>query len=253
MSELAIKRWAGVVINVLFPPRCTFCGVDVVDLDGNKSSPSSNDPLLCEQCLSATLPTVNFCRRCAMPIREADQAEDCNNCRHQRFHFESAVALNVYEGRMREIVLCTKKVVYEPLTAALGILLARRFRDQFLLPDLIVPVPMHWTRRMLRGGNSAEILAGSMVAQLRLPAALDLLACRRKTNKQGTLLPNERVRNMRGAFTVSRTYDIRDAHILLVDDVMTTSATANEAAKLLRQHGAAKVSVAVIARGVGIQ
>ena len=188
-----------------------------------------------------------------MPVREPETADKCNNCRRLRLYFDNAVALNVYEGRLREMVLCTKKVAYEPLTAAMGTLLARRFREQFSTADLLVPIPMHWTRRMLRGGNSSEILAGSMVIQLNLPTAFDLLICRRKTSKQGTLLPNERFQNMRGAFSVSRDYDIKDAHILLIDDVMTTSATANEAAKMLRRHGAAKVSVAVIARGTGIQ
>ena len=84
-----------------------------------------------------------------------------------------------------------------------------------------------------------------------LPVAGDLLRCRRKTSKQGTLSPGERAANVRGAFTVSRGYDISDATVLVVDDVMTTGATANEVARVLLRAGAKSVSIVVVARGIG--
>jgi len=118
-------------------------------------------------------------------------------------------------------------------------------------PDLVVPVPMHWTRRISRGTNPPEILAEMVARKNQIPLIADLLRNRRKTRKQGTLLPDQRRRNVREAFSVSAGYDIREAHILLVDDVMTTGATGNELSKILCRAGAKRVSVAVLARGTG--
>ena len=84
-----------------------------------------------------------------------------------------------------------------------------------------------------------------------MAVASDLLRCRRKTSKQGMLLPNQRRRNVRDAYSVSAGYDIRDACVLLIDDVMTTGATGNELSRVLRRAGARHVSVAVVARGTG--
>jgi predicted amidophosphoribosyltransferase len=78
-----------------------------------------------------------------------------------------------------------------------------------------------------------------------------MLRCTRLLRKQGTLLPSARFSNVRGAFKITTGYDINDCHVLLVDDILTTGATASEAARVLRRGGAAIVSVAVIARGVG--
>lgn len=119
------------------------------------------------------------------------------------------------------------------------------------LPDLIAPAPMHWIRRLERGTNPPEVLTETMAQALSVPALIDLLRCRRTTRKQGTLLPDQRRRNVRHAFSVSAGYDITGAHVLLVDDVMTTGATADELSRVLRQAGAGRVSVAVVARGTG--
>jgi ComF family protein len=179
-------------------------------------------------------------------------AESCPACRNERFRFTGVQAVGLYDGVLRDAVLRMKKAHEEVLTLTLGRLLAEkvRFSDP-IRPELIVPVPMHWTRRITRGTNPPEILAEMMAKKLGIPAATDLLCCRRKTRKQGTLLPDQRRRNVRAAFSVSAGYDIKDTCVLLVDDVMTTGATANELSKVLRWAGAKQVSVAVVARGTG--
>jgi len=154
---------------------------------------------------------------------------------------------------LRDAVLRMKQIRNEHLMLAMGDLLAENVSttDFGAIPDLLVPIPTHWTRRLVRGCNVPDVLAESMARRLRIPMAQDLLWCRRKTRKQGTLLPNERRTNVRGAFAVSVGYVLDGAHLLVVDDVMTTGATANEAAKVLRRAGASKASIAVVARGVG--
>jgi len=105
---------------------------------------------------------------------------------------------------------------------------------------------------MVRGVNGPDLLVEAMGRRLTIATATDLLFCRRRTQKQGTLLPSERFGNVRNAFGASSGYDIKGAYVLLVDDIMTTGATASEAAKTIRNAGAEEVDVAVVARGVGV-
>jgi ComF family protein len=143
---------------------------------------------------------------------------------------------------------------HESLTMAMAKMLAEKVAEALATtrPDFVVPVPMHWWKRLMRGTNGPDLLAETIAARLRVPALPHLLGVRRRIRKQGTLLPGERFDNVRGVFRASSRYNVAAKHILLVDDVMTTGATANEATKtLLRRAGASRVSVAVIARGVG--
>lgn len=164
------------------------------------------------------------------------------------------MALGVYRDSLRDAVIRMKQKANEPLTLSMGYLLSNLIRDRrsHSLPDLLVPVPTYWFKRILRGVNGPDLLVEAIGRHLTIAAATDLLFCRRRTQKQGTLLPSERFANVRNAFGASTGYDIRGAYVLLVDDIMTTGATASEAAKTLRDAGADRVDVAVVARGVGV-
>lgn len=234
--------------NLLFPPACTFCGGELLPW-------APPLPLLCQPCRQELVsPADHRCARCASPLPRywADQSR-CPKCIHHRYYFDRALAIGEYRAAMQQAVLWMKRVAYEPLTRALGLELAERVRSQ--LPDspvdLIVAVPMHWSRRVARGTHTAGVLATALGESLALPVSRRLLYCRRKTRKQGTLRPDARLRNMRGAFGLSSGYDITDARLLLVDDILTTGATVSEAARVLRRGGAGSVDVAVVARGVG--
>jgi len=201
----------------------------------------------------------------------------CPQCRRRPFKLRRVIAVGPYTGRLQEIVLRMKKASQEQLTLMMGGLLAERLREATPFselftperrscwrlrgrgaepgptnrPTMVVPVPMHWTRRWRRGVNQAHLLAESVSRQLDLPCYPGLLQCVRKTQKQGTLGPQERRRNVRDAFRVSAGYAIQNRHVLLVDDVLTTGATANELARLLKRAGAAAVWLAVVARATG--
>ena len=177
----------------------------------------------------------------------------CPRCRGRRYAFESVRALGIYRGPLRDVVLRMKRPQHETLTLAVGRLVAEKLAGDADAADLIVPVPMHWSRRFSRGINQAELLAGSIAKNLKLRIHTNLLRCRRKTKKQGTLGPAARSRNLRGAFRIAFGQNISGARILLVDDVMTTGATVGEAARAFRRAGAAGIQVAVVARGVGVE
>jgi ComF family protein len=180
--------------------------------------------------------------------------EDCVRCRDRHYHFQAALALGIYQDDLRDAVIRMKQALHEPLTLSMGCLLAETLHERLTepRPDVIVPVPAHWSKRLLRGVNGPDLLAEALAKRVGIPAVMDLLCCRRRTQKQGTLLPSERQANVRGAFAVRSGYNLQEMHVLLVDDILTTGATASESAKMLRQAGAAHVTVAVVARGVGM-
>ncbi len=234
--------------NLLFPPACVFCGVELVAHEPGR-------PLLCVRCVGLlTTRDRPACQRCASPLPAfwPDQG-GCPKCLGRRYFFSRSAALGYYRNEMQQAVLRMKRPAFEPLTHSMGLLLADQIgtwsRD--LDVDLIVPVPMHWWRRLRRGACPAQLLALTVGHCMALPVYTRLLKCRRKVSKQGTLQPTARFRNVRDAFCISSAYDITDATVLLIDDIMTTGATASEAARLLRRAGARAVCVAVVARGTG--
>jgi ComF family protein len=139
------------------------------------------------------------------------------------------------------------------LTAAVTQLFLQRRGDELarLKPDLILPVPMHWRRRMLQGINSPDLVAELLGEKLGVAMSPRLLFRRRNTDPQATLPPKRRLANVRNAFGARTEYDFRGLHVLLVDDILTTGATCGEVARVLRTAGVARVSAAVLARATG--
>jgi ComF family protein len=201
------------------------------------------------------------CQRCGMPLPNNLR---CRHCAGRRLRIASVTPLGVYEGALREAVLRAKNLAGESIAAALGGLLAEHLiarrteavdadAEAELLRriDLVAPVPSYWWRRVRRGTNEAAVLSQVVATRLRLPEAGDLLVCRRNILRQHELNTSERRKNVRGAFRKSWGYNIAGANILLVDDVLTTGATANEIARVLTAAGASAVSVAVVCRAIG--
>lgn len=234
-------------MGALYPPRCARCDADLEDF--------TTGPLLCGPCQRALAAEVwHGCSRCGAPIPEEMPAQrGCPLCRGFSFRFDTVVALGTYANELREAVLGLKRPGAEPLAKAMGALYCERRGDQVraLCPDMVVPVPMHWRRRVVRKGNSPDVLAAQMAGFLHVPCRTRLLRRSRNTKPQKDLTPKERFRNIAGAFALATGYDIRDARVLLVDDVLTTGATCSEAAMILKRGGAAEVFVAVLARAVG--
>lgn len=208
---------------------------------------------LCPNCrrrLSA--PTMASCARCAVPLIGVSQDRLCNACRQQSPPYCGVACLGRYENELRAAVLRMKHPRQEWLADALVELLWSACQAELtaFAPEVIVPAPMHWRRRWLRGWNSPECIAEQLARRLRVPA-LPLLRRTRNTQPQGALGRKQRQANLRGAFALRPGYATDHGRILLVDDVMTSGATAAECSRVLLADGAAQVMVAVLARAPG--
>jgi ComF family protein len=206
--------------------------------------------LLCPDCRLVLAPEVwPCCPRCAA-VGSSEEGSPQGCCRETPLHFDAAIALGGYHSELRKVVLRMKHPPGEPLSGAVGRLLALRRGELLarLATDLIVPIPMHWSRRLGRGANSPEILADCLGRFLGVAVGLRVLSRERNTLPQADLSARERFHNVRGAFRVRRGRPLGGLRILLVDDILTTGATCSEAAKTLKQAGAAMVAAAVIAR-----
>jgi len=234
--------------NLILPEACASC---MSILARDTTATSSAIPIhLCNACLEALAKPYLACPCCAS--RDPGTASDgrCFACRDRRFRFRWAVALAPYEGPLREAVLKTKKPAEHGLTKALAELLWMRCGQRLASfnPDAVAAVPMHWWPRLRRGGNGPDIICEVLAQRLRVPSLSNLLARRRNTLPQSNLAQGRRKLNVRRAFQARSSYAMDGARIVLVDDILTSAATAHEAAAVLRAAGAAEVVVAVLAR-----
>lgn len=180
----------------------------------------------------------------------SDLPDTCQECKTNNFLFQRVFALGAYRRKMRVGVLRTKYPEGQRLAVALGHQLAARWEDEIkeYSPDRIVPIPMHWTRRLQRGTSGPETIARCLSKDFEIPFTDRCLVRHRRTSRQTELSQHQRLQNLQGAFHSRRWRVPPGSRILLVDDVMTTGTTCHEAAKILLGAGAAEVAVVILAR-----
>ena len=167
-------------------------------------------------------------------------------CRRGLTGFDAAFSYGEYEGRLRQLIHLFKYGRLKPLARPLGKLLASALPRDWRY-DMVIPMPLHWRRSWERGFNQSELLA-RVVAE-RLGAPLVNAVCRkRRTPSQAGLTNAQRRTNVAGAFACSKKFSVKDLHVLLVDDVLTTGATASACAAVLKRAGAKRVTVLTLAR-----
>lgn len=205
---------------------------------------------LCTGC-SRSLPALagNLCR-CGLPLPAgAGTAIHCGRCLRQPPPFRRLLAPYVYAWPLDRLIGAYKYRGRTELEAPLLSLWLWRFPDT-VLPDVLVPMPMHWRRQWLRGFNQAARLSDGLGRKLGVDT-LPALARTRPTAPQQGLPAGPRQRNVRGAFGC--TMAVQGLRIALVDDVVTTGATAREAAAVLLSAGAVEVEVWALARALPLQ
>jgi ComF family protein len=245
-------KFVGVgVVDLLYPPSCVSCAAEL-----DEHVASTTDVALCDACFeSMELFSEPMCRWCGAPLPAlaSSKRDGCYRCMGRKLWFDETVALGLYSGKLRDIILRMKRAEGDGLSLAMARLLwrEREARLSELKVDVIAPIPLHWRRRLAHRTNSAAVLAEILAKRLGVRFGERLLRRSRSTLRQFELSPTERWKNVRGAFAVRSGYHLNAAHVLLVDDVLTTGATCSEAARALRDGGAEQVTVAVIARAMG--
>ncbi len=170
--------------------------------------------------------------------------------------FEQAVAFGSYEGSLRDLIHLLKFEGVRPAAGVLGRMLAEamsKFAAGTQLQDVVVvPVPLHRSKRRQRGFNQAELIACAALRNVDHPERYHLcsqvLERKRETTSQVGLTSHQRRANLRGAFAVADAQSVKGREVLLVDDVYTTGATVSECARVLLRAGASRVSAATVAR-----
>jgi ComF family protein len=189
------------------------------------------------------------CAVCSRPLAAHALPADyrCGSCRQSPPAFDRLLALWSYRPPLDAVVQGLKFRRLDYLGRHLAVALIEGLGDRLSGFDAVVPVPLHWRRRLARGYNQAERIARPLANRLGL-AYLPALARHRATPPQSLLGRDERLSNLRKAFRVPHPERIRGLHLLLVDDVATTGATLNATSAALKSAGAATVVALVAAR-----
>ncbi len=248
--ERAVQSAAASLFSVLFPADCRICRSALTEI---------SDLPVCAACLAGIVPLEgSLCSACGEKLSgrrlEGESLPLCELCRRAKPRFRRAVAYGAYEGALRDLLHVFKYQRIRPAAPLLGRLLAQALAGtEIPEPLLVIPVPLAAAKRRARGFNQAEEIARTFM-RLRSGGRIQFdnaaLVRVRETVSQTGLTRSQRQANLRGAFAVTKPEKLRGRKILLVDDVMTTGATAHECARVLRAAGARTVDVVVLARAL---
>jgi ComF family protein len=247
-GALALKKAGALALDLLYPPACLACRRAI-----------SNHGGLCAQCWGAMRFIERpYCERLGTPF-EADLAAN----EEGRLLSPAAIAdppvfqraravARFEDGPARQLVHRLKYGDREELARPMGQWMARAGAELLSDADLIAPIPLHWTRLARRRFNQAAALAHAIGAVSAVPVETELLVRVKPTPPQVGLTRRLRAQNIQGAFAVplERRIEVEGRRIVLADDVMTSGATLNAAARILLRAGAARVDALVFARVV---
>lgn len=261
MIGTVLRPWLKNFINLIYPLSCLICKVSL--------APLSDRPLctICWDKIEYNL--APFCRVCGKHLpsdlssvarraqedgstKSQTQALICQGCQKASYFFTQAYAVCIYDGIIEECIHLFKyknKLSLAKPLSKLMIDFAHNFLDVKEL-DVILPVPLHKTKQRQRQFNQAEALARPLAKAFFKPLASGSLTKIKPGLAQVNLSRTARLKNVRDCFKVKNTKTIINKNILLVDDVLTTLATANECARMLLEAGANRIDVFALARGV---
>ena len=240
--------WLAALSSLFFPSPCRICQEPL----------TFHRSLVCETCWEAIrLIESPICTCCGTPFPWEESEVStvqflCGTCRLREPPFHQARSVAYYEGTMREAIHLFKYGKRLDMGGHLGGLMVNCFPPDWDLStiDLVLPIPLHLRRRWERGFNQSVILATGLARFLGVKLETRLLSRSRATLPQSDLSPSEKFTNLKGAFSVRRPDKIEGRGILLIDDIYTSGATAQEATKTLLKAGAERVFVYTLARSV---
>jgi len=247
-SEQFIHQLIRKSIHCVYPARCLIC---------QQLAQESHD--ICNSCYQRLPWNKNSCRQCALPLAYAPSVTNeegcvskvlCGRCQKKTPFFDSTYSLFRYGGDIVQMIQRLKfqqNLVYSRL---LGEMLADGISERLNMtgssPDCLLPVPLHKKRLRQRGFNQSIELARTLSKKLDIPLNIDGVIRVRATASQSGLDAKQRKKNIRGAFKLRKNSNAK--HVAIIDDVVTTTSTVNEIARLLKGNGVERVDVYSIAR-----
>lgn len=230
--------------DLIFPNYCPGCKNIIRETEENS--------LICPGCwdkIEKNLPP--FCASCGRHLNaRAIEKNTCASCANEKFYFNRAFSPCLYTGTVKKLIHEFKYRGKDYLGKPLGSLMNMFIKD-YRLPvehlDFIIPMPLHKIRQREREFNQAEILSQQISKEFNMEILTGGLIRSKPTKAQARLALKERLRNMEESFLVAKPHLIEDKNLLLVDDVLTTGATASEAAKSLKESGAKVILLMTLA------
>jgi ComF family protein len=238
-----LRRAGLAVLDLLLPPRCAACDTSVL-----------RNGQLCPRCFAATgFITQPACRRCGVPFTSAGQAGldgTCPACQASPPAFDQAIAAFRYDAQVRRLILPFKHGDQITLAKVLARHMARAGSTLLTRTDVLVPVPLHRKRLFHRRYNQSALLAGALGRLHARAVMVDALVRTRATPSLGEMTAAERAAIVADVFVVrpKRAAALAGQRVLLIDDVMTSGATANACARALLASDVRSVDVLTAAR-----
>jgi len=237
------RRWRFLLAGInqlLWPAVCANCSEQIAEADSS----------LCSRCWRELLQSGGgeYCRRCGRDASEYGLVGGaCGDCQGRQFHFDGIARAGVYSDSLKEMILSFKKGRAD-LDSVLGFLAnsaleGGSFHEKV---ELFVPVPLHWSRRLVRGYNQSMLIVRKLMLS-RGKINTELVRIRRTKLQAATSSFSARARNVAGAFAVRKGNPFTGRTICLVDDIKTSGATLNECARVLKEAGASHVFALVLA------
>jgi len=238
-----LKNSVKVLADNLWPPLCISCDIPIQDSNG-----------LCSSCWARMrFLSTPQCSACGVPFPfDVGSQALCVACARSHPPYESARASLIYDDASRGMILAYKHGDRTDLVPALTKMMMRPGAVLLDRADIVAPVPLHWTRLLSRRYNQAGLISNRLAKICGMRSIPDVLVRTKRTGTQGDKTSAGRKRNVKGAFRVHPRHKemLEGKRVLLIDDVLTTGATVESAARALLKDGASAVDVLTIARVV---
>jgi len=239
-----IHEYLHASLDLFYPRFCLHCNINLNN---------SLEQYLCTGCKeSITYVNENYCIKCGTilgPYITSSATDGCFFCKGKNFHFDTITAIAHYDDIMKTLIHKYKYAGQKFLHKTFNELALQKTKTAGIADktDVIIPVPLHWLRKLQRGFNQSELLARGLHRSYCKPLSINNLLRVRNTMSQTKLSKNKRQQNIHNAFYIRDPESIKGKRILLVDDVYTTGVTSEECANFLKKAGAQSVHIFVLA------
>ena len=241
---MVIHYYVHALLDLFYPRSCLHCNRNLYD---------SHELYICADC-KKQIPYVSdtHCIRCGAamgPYITSTKKEGCTACKGKYLHFDTLTSIVYYDGVIKTLIHKFKYARQKFLFSLLNDIIIAQKKLNEIVPniDIIVPVPLHWLKKLHRGFNQSELLSLGIQRYFSKPVSKNNLCRIKNTASQTKLSKSQRQVNIHNAFSVKYPQVFEGKRVLLVDDVLTTGVTASECSKKLKQSGAESVHLLVLA------